>query len=201
MNAMPDQPQTALDVLFDGTDIATALQASGACDVVRGRLADFTEATRDQAVHEVERISAGFLNLSLADVIIGALVSYVRLQEAARRTAAAPETEELVELISHEVDLDNRPSIELLVDGTQVATVRMLLSLVITIEALTATVREGRLVTVQIGSCDIDATLCIEGVPVASKQAKLQLPARLALDPGITLAKPEQRQVPSAGQL
>jgi hypothetical protein len=198
MNPTPDQPVTVRDVLLEGTGMASALQASGAADLVSGRLVDFTRATRDQAVGEVGRICADFLGLNLADLIIGALSSYASLQEAAWRTAAAPGTEELVELISHEVALDNRPSIELLVDGAQVATVHLLLSLVINIQALVATVREGRLVTVQLGRCDIDAALCIERVPVASKKARLQLPAFLPLGSGIALARTERHEAPSS---
>ncbi len=198
MNTTSGQPVTVRDVLLEDTGMASALQASRAADLVSGRLVDFTQATREQAVREVGRISADLLDLNFADLIIGALASYASLQEAARRTAAAPGTEELVELISHQVALDNQPSIELLVDGAHVATVHLLLLLVIDIQALTATVRQGRLVTVQLGRCDIDAALCIERVPVASKKATLQLPVFLPVGSRIPLAKPERHQAPSS---
>ena len=151
------QPFTSGSFLFADTGIASALEASGAADVVRRQLAGFTQATRNEAVKEIERITAEVTNLNLIDVILDAVSTYRELRDAGMRTISAPDSSELVELIGHQVTLENQPSIQLIVNGKQVANVHLLLSLVIEIQALTATVRYGRLTALQIGRCDVGA--------------------------------------------
>jgi len=182
------QPLTSGSFLFSDTGVASALEASGAADVVRGQLSGFTAATRNEAVQEVERITAELNDLNLIDVILGAMSTYGELREAGRRTISSPDSAEFVELIGHRVTLENQPSIELIINGAPMATVHLLLSLVIDIQALTATVRHGSLIALQIGRCDVEASVGIEGRTVARRQAQLQLPASIPLGDGLPLA-------------
>jgi hypothetical protein len=55
----------------------------------------------------------------------------------------------------HEVTLDQRPSVRVLVNGQQVATIQLTLSVVFAIKALLLTVSGGRIAAVRSGSCDI----------------------------------------------
>jgi hypothetical protein len=173
--------------LFTDSGIASALETSGAADVVRRELAGFTQATRHEAVKEIERITAEVTNLNLIDIIVEALSRYGELRDAGKRTIEAPDSEEFVELVGHQVTLENQPSIQLIVNGKQVATIGMLLSLVIDIQALTAIVRHGSLTALQIGRCDIGASLRIEGKTVVHRQAQLQLPGSIPFGTGIPL--------------
>jgi hypothetical protein len=186
--APSSQPFTPGSLIFAGIDFASALEASGAADAVRRQLAGFTQATRNEAVNEVERITADVTNLSLVDIIVGAVSTYGELREAGRRTIGAPDSAEFVELVGHQVTLQNQPSIQLIVNGKQVASVRLLLSLVIDIQALTAVVRRGRLTALQIGRCDVGAFVGIEGTTVVRRQTQLQLPGSIPLGTGISLA-------------
>jgi hypothetical protein len=173
---------------FADISIVSALEASGAADVVHRQLTGFTQATRNEAVKEVERITAELTNLNLIDIILGALSTYRELREAGRRTIGAPSSAEFVELAGHQVTLENQPSVHLVVNGKQMATVHLLLSLVIDIQALTATVRHGRLTALQIGRCDVGASIGIEGTTVVRRQAQLQSPGPVPLGAGIPLA-------------
>jgi len=184
------QPFMSGSFLFADTGIASALEASGAADVVRRQLAGFTQATRNEAVKEIERITAEVTNLNLIDVILDAVSTYRELRDAGMRTISAPDSSELVELIGHQVTLENQPSIQLIVNGKQVANVHLLLSLVIEIQALTATVRYGRLTALQIGRCDVGASVGIEGTTVAHRQSQLQLPLSIPLGAGLPLGTP-----------
>src|SRR5215469_6285063 len=165
--APASQPFTSGSFLFADTGIASALEASGAADVVRSQLAGFTQATRNEAVKEVEKITAELTNLNLIDVILDAVSTYRELRDAGRRTISAPNSSEFVELVGHQVTLENQPSIQLVVNEKPMATVHLLLSLVIDIQALTAMVRHGRLNALQIGRCDVEASVGIEGTTVA----------------------------------
>lgn len=173
--------------LFADADIASALATSGVADVVRGQLASFTQATRNEAVKEVERVIAEAGNLNLIDIILKAVSTYGELREAGRRTIGAPDSPEVVELVGHQVTLQNQPSVQLVVNEKRVATLRLLFSLVIDIQALTATVRQGRLTALQVGWCDVGASVGIDGTTVMRRQTQLQLPGSIPLGPGIPL--------------
>ena len=173
--------------LFADSGIASALETSGAADVVRRQLAGFTQATRNEAVREIERITAEVTSLNVIDIIIAAVSKYAELRDAGKRTIGAPDSAEFVELAGHQVTLENQPSIQLIVNGKQVATVGLLLSLVIDIQALTAIVRHGSLTALQIGRCDVGASLSIEGKTVVRRQGQLQLPGSIPLGTGIPL--------------
>jgi hypothetical protein len=188
--ALANQQITIGNFLSGEGGLGPALQASGAADQIREQLTGFTEPTRSEAVAEVEKISADVLNLDVGDVLVGALAGYAALREAGRRTAADTEASELVELVSHEISLDNQPSIDLLVDGVQVATVHLTLSLLIDVQAMTATVRAGRLTGLRVGRCDVTASISVDGITVASKQGQLQLPVSLPVGAGIPLTAP-----------
>jgi hypothetical protein len=84
-----------------------------------------------------------------------------------------------------------------LVNGIRVATVRLALSLVIDIQALTATVRRGSLTALQVGRRGLDGSVSIEGKMVAHRQAQLQLPLSLRLGSGIAILA--GRSSPRAG--
>jgi hypothetical protein len=147
-----------------------------------------TGGSRYEAVKEVERITAEVTDLNLVDIIIGAVSTYGELRDAGRRTIGAPDSTEFVELVGHQVTLQNQPSVQLIANGKQVATVHLLLSLVIDIQALTAVVRHGRLTALQIGRCDVGAFVGIEGTTVVRRQAQLQLPGSIPFGAGIPLA-------------
>jgi hypothetical protein len=196
--ASASQPITTGGLLFGDSGIGSALQASGAADAIREKLANFTDVTRNEAVQEFGRISADLLDLNLADVLLGALSTYEELRAAGRRTLNAPDSEEFVELLSHQVTLHNRPSIALLINGAEAATVHLVLSLVMNIQALTAVVREGRLTALRVGRSDIDASISVEGTTVARKLVQLQLPVSVPTGTGLPLtdSAPDATQPP-----
>lgn len=126
-------------------------------------------------------------DLNLVDIIVHALSTYEELREAGRRTIDEPDSAEFVELIEHQVTFQNQPLIQVVVNGQQIATLHMLLSLVIEIQALTATVRTGRLTALQIGRCDVTGSVGIDGRPIADRQAQVKLPVSIPLGAGIPL--------------
>ena len=183
------EPITARVFLFGDTDLVRAMQTSGVSDTVRQELGGFSRATHDEAVQQLAKISAEVLDIDLATVLLGAWSRYAALKEAGRRTAAAPETEELVDLLSHRVTIDHQPSIDLLVNGRRVATVRFILLLQVTVEALTATIRRGGLIGLRAGRCDFEASVSIEGKTVARRHQQLTLPFSMRLGSGIQLVQ------------
>jgi hypothetical protein len=101
--------------------------------------------------------------------------------------ARAPGSTEVVNMSTHEVTLQQRPSIGVLVDGQQVATLQLGLSIVFDVDALVLGISGGRLVTVHSGNCDITATLAIQGTDVFVRNAHIELPGVVSLRRGIRL--------------
>src|ERR1700722_2460646 len=170
---------TALDLLFgpqaDAAQIlAGEILSPGGDRNLNRALAHLPETTRKAAAQEAASTTAALLEVDL----IGALVSGWRMHRdivsAARRTLATPGTE-LVSMIGHEVTVDQRPSISVLVDGRQVATLQLSLSVVFDVKALLLAVSGGRLLAVHSGSCDITLTLAVQGTDLIVRHAHLEL--------------------------
>jgi hypothetical protein len=106
---------------------------------------------------------------------------------AARRTLAAPGSTELVSMTTHEITLEQRPSISVLVDGQRVATLQLGLSIVFNVNTLVLGIGGGRLTAVHSGRCDITATLAVQGTNVVARSVHLELPGVIPLQRGIRL--------------
>jgi hypothetical protein len=103
------------------------------------------------------------------------------LAAAAERTAANPGSSEVVELASHRISSVHRPFVELLINGAQVATVNFELDVEFVVKALVVTVRNGHVVSLHTGACDVAAKLAAEGLQLASRRAHFELPLIIRL--------------------
>ncbi len=183
---------TALDLLF-GPDADAAETLAGEIlspggDQNLGRaLAHLSETTRKAAVREAATTMAALLRVDLIGVLVRGWREHRDIVSAARRTLAAPGSTELVSMSAHEVTLDQRPSVSVLVDGQRVATLELGLSIVFDVNALLLGISRGRLVAVHSGRCEITATLAVQGTDLLVRQAHLELPGVIPLRRGIRL--------------
>jgi hypothetical protein len=145
------------------------------------------QITRDAAVREARAALTGLLDVSLIGVLISAWRTHHELTSAARRTLAVPGTTELVPLAEHQITSVMHPYVTVFVDGYQVATIHLDLSFLFDVQAVLAGIRDGHLVALHSGHCDVTATLAIEKTEVASKRAGFTLPGVIPLNPGIRL--------------
>jgi hypothetical protein len=187
-----DTTPTALDLLFGAdTDAAETLAGeilSPGGDQDLGRaLAQLPEMTRRAAVQEAATAAAGLLKVDLIGVLVRGWREHREIVSAARRTLAAPASTELVSMSAHEVTLEQRPSVSVLVDGQRMATLELGLSIVFDVNALLLLISGGRLVAVRSGRCEITATLAVQGTDLLVRQAHLELPGVIPLGRGIRL--------------
>jgi hypothetical protein len=145
------------------------------------------QVTRDAAVREARAAVAGLLDVSLIGVLVSAWRTHEDLTSAARRTLAVPGTTELVPLAEHQITSVMHPYVTVFVDGYQVATIHLDLSFLFDVQAVLAGIRDGHLVALHSGHCDVTATLAIEKTDVASKRVSFTLPGVVPLNPGIRL--------------
>jgi hypothetical protein len=190
--ALQDRPHTALDLLFGtGNDtpesLASQLLSADTGGDLGRALAGLPDVTREAAVREATAAAAGLLNVDLIGGLVAGWREHHDLTAAARRTIAAPGSVELVDMAGHQITMTQHPSVTVLVDGAQVATIQLGLSLVFRVNAMTARVSSGRLVALHSGRCDLTVTLAIQGTTVLTKQAHLTLPGAIPLGQGIRL--------------
>jgi hypothetical protein len=184
-------PRNALEILFGAGgeagvrslvhDVASSPGSLGKA------LEGLPKVTRDAAVREVAAATASLLNVDLIELLADGWRKYHNLVAAARRTLAAPESVELVELASHQITAEQEPYVSVLVDDRQVATLHLGLSVDFDISVFVAEIRVGRLAAVQSGRCDITATLAAEGTDLVTRKVELQLSGAIALRHGIRL--------------
>jgi hypothetical protein len=174
------QPLTASAFLFDDEDtdraLARTLNEHGALGSLDTALGLAAQTTREAAGDQVAAAADGVLALDLSDLMIAGWRKQGQLAAAAERTAANPGTSELVELATHRVSSVHHPYVELLVNDMRVTTVNFELHLEFEVKALVASVRNGHLVSLHSGDCDLSATLAAEGILLASKRRHFSLP-------------------------
>ena len=183
---------TALDLLFGpDTDAAKTLAdkilSPGAGQDIGRPLGHLSEMTQKAAAREAATTVAALLKVDLIGVLVRGWREHREIVSAARRTLAVPGSTELVVVSSHQITLDQQPSISVLVDGQRVATLHLGLSIVFDLNALLLGISGGRLTGVRSGRCDITATLAVQGTDLFTKRAHLELPAVISLRRGIRL--------------
>ena len=183
---------TALDLLFgphaDAAEILACEILSPGGDQNLGRaLEHLPETTRKAAAQEAASTAADLLDVNLIGVLVLGWREHRAIVSAARRTLATPGSTELVNMIEHEVTVDQRPSVSVLVDGQQVATLQLGLSVVFDVDALLLAISGGRLVAVHSGRCEITVTLAVQGTDLIVRHAHLELPGVMQIRQGIRL--------------
>lgn len=185
-------PRTALDLLF-GPDTNAAETLAGEILSLGGdqnlgqALAHLSEPTRKAAAQEAATTTAALLKVDLIGVLVRGWREHRDIVSAARQTLAAPGSTELVSMSTHEITVDQRPSVSVLVDGQRVATIELGLSIVFDVNALLLGISGGRLVAVHSGRCEITATLAVQGTDLLVRHAHLELPGVIPFRRGIRL--------------
>ncbi len=179
--ASPTQPLTAGVFLFDdaqdGVDaLAKALDEKAVLDSVGTALQDLSQSRRRAAGSEVATVTNGLLDIDLAGLVTAGWRKHAALTAAAERTLAAPGSSEVVELAAHRITSTHRPSVELLINEVHAATIRFELRIEFAVQALAVTVRNGHVVSLHSGACDVTATLTAEGRQLVTRRAHFELP-------------------------
>jgi hypothetical protein len=183
---------TALGLLFGpNTDAAETLAreilSPGGDQSLAQALAHFPETTRKAAAQEAASSAAALLEVDPIEVLLRGWGQHRDIVSAARRTLATPGSTELVTMAGHEVTVEQKPSVRVLVNGNQVATLQLGLTIVFDVNALVLGISEGRLTAVHSGHCEVTVTLAVQGTDLAARHAHLELPGAVQLRRGFKL--------------
>jgi hypothetical protein len=190
---------TASEFLFgaglDGvTALVRALDRQRALRLLSDGLTGLSRSGFSAVTTEVAAMVHGLLALDLGDLLIGGWRKYGALTAAARRTGAAPGSSEIVELVSHTVTSVHEPEVDVLVREVRVATIHIELSVEFKIDGLAATVWDGQLVALEGGSCDITASLAVEGKRLAERTRHTRAPLVVRVGDGVALLRDADEQ-------
>jgi hypothetical protein len=197
-SAALDETATVGDLLFGGmpvepTDaLAESLHEHGAVKPFVTGAPGLAAVVEREVATEV----GGLLSLDLLDLVSAGWSRYKALKEAARRTRDAPETEEVVAMATHRIESSHHPTVELFIDGKSVGTIEVELDVTFDIAEVLAVVREGRLTEIRSGNCKVTGTLAVEGIVVAERRHKFDLPGAVGLRHGVALLQPAASTAP-----
>jgi len=203
---MPDHttaaPPSVRGFLFgDAAGEAVQQLAGSLADTHAGRTAinstrHLSRSAARAVDEEVGAVAADLLDIDLGDALVLSWRRYSALVEAARRTLAPPGSKEIVELATHRVTSEFRPSIDLMLDGIRVNTFEFHLALAFDLTGVSAVVQGGELVGVRGGDCLVTATLTLEGARLAGVSRPVDVAVVLPLARPVRLAGPGARSVP-----
>jgi hypothetical protein len=182
---------TARTVLFGDAPPADAVAGTPGWRVVLDglemALSAVSPAGRSLAAGEVASALTGLLNLDLGETVIGGWRTHRTLVEAAAATRADPAASEVVQLATHRITATHRPYVEVIVNGATIATVGFELSIALDIDAVLATVRRARLVTLHGGRITATVALTAAGREIVARAVTLDPPFVVPLGDGVTL--------------
>ena len=213
--ATPAQPMTAAAFFFSGSEsigpvgvvsseqasinaMADALQKQGALGSISATVKTLSRAGLGAVSNQIAAAAHGLLDLGLGEFVVQGWCQIADLNAAAKRTVAAPGSEVVVDLATHSITWTHNPQIGVLVNDARVATVHFELFIRFTVKGLAATVRDGNLVRLSSGGCDVTGTLAAEGRQLAQREAQFQLPLLVRLGDGIPLLGSDRE--PAGGQ-
>jgi hypothetical protein len=195
-------PLTAAAFLFDGHDsigeLTQALEDNAVVGTFDQSLKHLSRAGRKAVDRQVATVVNGMLNLDLGDLVVNGLGKITDLIAAARRTLAAAESREIVELSTHTISCAHHPHVDVLVNDARVATLRFDLALKFVVKGLSGTVSNGRLVSLHAGACDVVGSLAAEGRQLVKREGHFQLPLLIKLGDGVPLLR--SRTEPTSAQ-
>lgn len=170
--------------------IAESLRSHGITSAIRHMLdtlsPDQLGMVEDLAADTVAQLCAR----DLGGLLLAGWHTYAKLLDAARATAADPNSYQIVALATHTVTWSQRPYLQIEFDG--VPGPRLILELCVRFQltSVAAVVHLGRLVGLRSGRCDLTASLKTEGVTVVERRTTVDPALLVNLGGGIPLLLP-----------
>jgi hypothetical protein len=167
--------------------LADALKESGVLGTAIAGLGKLSKAGMDAVGDQIASIGNELLDMGLDTLILEGWRKFEDVHAAAQRTRAASGSSEVLDLASHSITSTHQPRVELRLDDIPIAAVEFGLSLTFVLKAVVATVRDGSLVSLHSGVCDVEGALAVGDKPLAKRSGHFQLPLMVQLGSGVPL--------------
>lgn len=165
-----------------------SLHEQGILGTAGDAVATLGAGTRSLLDREVATVVGSLLDIGLDDVLTAGWQAHRALRDAGERSlATSPHGEELVELAQHTVSSTHSPHVDLLLDGTRVATIGATVLLSLEVGALVAVVSGGSLTALRSGSCLAKLVVTVQDSEVVSRERAFDAPLHVSLGDGVDL--------------
>jgi hypothetical protein len=176
--------------------LARSLDETGVVGTFDEALKHLSRAGYKAVGRQIAGVAHGMLDLDLGDLVVGGWCKFADLVAAAKRTVAAADSKEIVELSKHTITYAHHPHVDVLVNDARVATVQFDLAIKFVVKGLSGTISNGHLVALHSGSCDVAGSLAAEGRQLAKREAHLELPLLVRLGDGVPLLRSRSEHPP-----
>jgi hypothetical protein len=171
----------------DDDTLSRSVEQSGALHDLLGHLGRALGGDHAAVAGAVGTAVGGALAVDLGAILLDGWRGGTQLRTAARTSLATPNSSVVVDLARHRISYTYQPHVDLAVDGHQVGSVAVVLSLVFDVASAQATVRAGRLSALRCGQTDLTAALQLAGRRILDRTGTIDAAAVLPLGTGIPL--------------
>jgi hypothetical protein len=181
--------------IFSGADLkGSARQLFSLADVEKTAelaAAESVNNARKLVDSLVTRAADRIFDVSLMEIMIGAWVKMVALQEYATGEKLLSKKTHKFVLSQHKITSKHSPTIELFVYDEKVAEVQVDIALTLLMAKTILRIRQGRIMEVKISGCQAIGKVSCYGQEILEEQtAELEFPGALKLGDGIEIPPP-----------
>jgi hypothetical protein len=137
------------------------------------------------------------LDQDIGELLVKGWSSFRELIKAAERTRDDPGSPEDVMLVQHDITTDFRPSVEVLLNGVPVATLRFTLTIGLRLDGVIAVVERGKLAALRAGELSATAKIELDGQELTSGAYRCYAGLAVPLGNGVLLVSPAPTTTPS----
>ena len=182
------RPDATLRDLFPVPHEQLSERLERAIAATEGETRSWSAPLRQMVAAEVGRRFDEILDITLVDIVSGALGKYVSLLKYADREKYPPAESVLVPLGSHDIDSKHAPVVEVMLNGTPVLRLAFAVELVLNMNSAILRIQDARIREVRPGEATAKGSITFGKVLIAERESKpVKLPGSIEFGEGIPI--------------
>jgi len=117
------------------------------------------------------------LEIKVDGVLLSAWKKAAEIKTVLKKSKLTPEETTYIELAEHTINSEHKPSIDVKLRGAKVKTIALLVQLGFKLQGFVLKIKNGGIIEMQAGHCDVKGTIKFSGLTIAEKKlAPIKLP-------------------------
>lgn len=139
------------------------------------------------------------LEIKVDGVLLTAWKKASEIKAVLEKSRQTPEETTYVELAEHTINSEHKPSIDVKLRGAKVKTIALLVQLGFKLRGFVLKIKNGGIVEMQAGQCEVKGTIKFSGLTIAEKKlAPIKLPLVIPVDVPVEVPEEEPVDEPPA---
>jgi hypothetical protein len=131
------------------------------------------------------------LEIRVDGVLLAAWKKASEIRTVLEKSRQTPEETTYVELAEHTINSEHKPSIDVKLRGAKLKTIALLVHLGFNLQGFVLKIKNGSIIEMQAGKCDVKGTIKFSGLTIAEKKlAPIKLPFIIPIDAPDEVAPP-----------